>query len=181
MQTYFDDCELLYCPVCQQPTDSLKQYRVIRSIVAIPIDVDFTSVVHQSCPRCMRAFLWKRCLINGLTTWIVGYAVLLPYTLAFTVATMRKGHSWPVLHGVTPEMHLNRTWRHEPTRGDKWLAVFSAFLCLFPGVGVLYCWFVLWKTHWCSGWVHKTAEIAAFVAYFATICFVSFLMERGWQ
>ena len=181
MQTFFHDREPLICPVCQQPTDSLKQYRVIRSIVAIPIHVHFTSIVYQSCPRCMRAFVWRRCLINGLTTWIVGYAILLPYTLALTIATMRKGHSWPVLHGVTPEMHLNRTWVNEPTNADKWLAVLSAILCLVPGVGVLYCWYILWKTHWCSGWVHSTAEIAALVANFATFLSVWLLIENGWR
>jgi hypothetical protein len=115
----------LLCPVCDQQTDSLKQFRVIRTIIAFPIGAAFSSIVLRSCPQCMRAFIWNRCLVNGLTTWIVGYIILVPYTLALTFATNLKGHSWQVLRGITPEMQLSRTWDYQPSLLDKLLAVFS--------------------------------------------------------
>ena len=169
------------CPICDRSTNSLKQYRVIQSIVVLGTHVHSKSVVYKSCPSCMRAFVWKRCLINGLTSWIIGYLILLPYTIALSLATLRKGHSWPVLHGVTPEMHLNRTWVNDPTPVEKILAIMAAMLCLVPGIGVVFCWWILWKTHWCSGWVHKTANIAAFAAYFVTVLSISIYMEGSWR
>jgi hypothetical protein len=125
----------------------------------------------------MRAFVWKRCLINGLTTLLVGYIILAPYTLALTLATFLKGHSWPVLRGITPGMHLNRTWVNEPTALEKALAVIAVVMCLFPGIGVLFCGWTLWRTHWCSGWVHKTAEIATLAAYLVTVMAVVVFFE----
>jgi hypothetical protein len=168
-----DDSAMLSCAFCNRGTISLKQYRVIRSLVALSFAAVHTSVVYQSCPECMRAFVWKRCLVNGLTTWLVGYIILVPYTLALTLATLRRGHSWPVLHGVTPEMHLNRTWVNEPTAAEKAFAIMAIGMCLVPGIGVLYCWWTLGRTHWCTGWVHRTAEIAALVAYFVSCISIS--------
>jgi hypothetical protein len=156
--------DTLSCPVCERQTDSLKQYRVIRRMIAVPVGAVFSSVVLRSCPQCMRAFIWKSCLINGLTTWIVGYIVLVPYTLALTFATMRMGHSWPVLRGISPEMHLKRIWGCEPTWSKKLAAGIAFPFCLVPGIGLLIWWWVFWRTRWSSGWAYSTAETALFVA-----------------
>jgi hypothetical protein len=169
--------ELAICPVCNGQTDSLKQYRVIRSLVALPWAVVFTSVVHRSCPSCMRALVWKRCLINGLTTWIVGYIILVPYTVALSFATFRKGHSWTVLQDITPQMQLDKTWVNDATSGDKAIALLALVLCFVPGIGVLYCWWAHWKTYRKSGWVHKTAELAAIVSYFSSIVALGIYLE----
>jgi hypothetical protein len=120
-------------------------------------------------------------LVNGLTTLLIGYIVLVPYSIVATLATLRRGHSWPVLHGVTPEMHLNRTWVNEPNVSDKVLAALAVPMCVLPGVGVLICWGILWKVRWRSGWVYKTTEIASFVAYFATIIAIGLWLDRRWD
>lgn len=175
----YDDQEKMYsCPICNQETDRLKQFRVLRSIVAIPMMAVLSSTVVRSCPRCMRAFVWKRCLINGLTTWIAGYLILIPYTLALTIATLQKGHSWPVKQGVSPEMHLKRTWIYESSRFEKMLAILSVPICLIPGIGILICWCILWKVRWCTGWVHRMAEITSFVAYIVTATVIGLYMQE---
>src|SRR5947207_13869175 len=117
-----DNLETLPCPICNQQTDSLKQLRVIQTIIAFPIGAVFSGAIIRGCPRCMRAYVWRRCLVNGLTTWIVGYVILVPYTLALTLGTLSRGHSWPVKRGITPEMQLNRTWAYEASWLEKVLA-----------------------------------------------------------
>lgn len=179
---FVNDHEILPCPVCKQLTDSLKQYRVIQTIFALPLHhVELSSTVVRSCPPCMRAYAWRRCRINGLTTLVIGYLVLVPYTLAITLATFRRGHSWPVERDITPEMHLNRTWHYEPSFLEKALAVVTSLTCLLPGVGILISWCILWRVRWCTGWVFKTAEIASFVAYFATVTAIGLCLEQLWH
>jgi len=104
-----------------------------------------------------------------LTTWIVGYIILVPYTIALTISTLQKGHSWPVMQGITPEMQLNRTWTWESTPFEKVLAIIAVLCCLVPGIGILVCWTMLWRVRWCTDWVYKTVEITSFVAFFATV------------
>src|SRR4051794_14694440 len=78
---------LMPCPVCGRVTDSLKQYRVIKTAFAIPLHhVELESVVRRACPPCMRAFVWERCRLNGLATLVVGFGVFVPYSLALTLA-----------------------------------------------------------------------------------------------
>lgn len=175
-----EDLHTLPCPRCNRDTDSLKQLRMIDTIVALPFAAMSTSVVVRGCPKCVRIYIWKRCRENGLTTWIVGYAILIPYSLGLHLATISKGHSWPVQRGITPEMHLNRTWVHEASFLDKFLAAFAMPVALAPGVGILICWWILWKVRWCTGWVYKSAEIASFVAYFVTVIGIFMTIERLW-
>lgn len=117
----------------------------------------------------MRSFIWNRCLINGLTTLIIGYVVLVPYSLALTLLTVPNGHSWPILRGITPQMHLNRAWIYEPSVVEKLLALVTIPMCLVPGIGIVACWFILWRLRWCTGWVYKTAEITSFLAYLVSV------------
>jgi hypothetical protein len=150
------------CPICAQQTDSLKQYSLIHTLVAIPfVCVEATSAVYRACPPCMRTLVWKRCWINGLTTWIVGYLVLIPYTLGLTLATFRRGHSWAVVRGITPKMQVDQSWVNRPSVFEKILAICSVPLCFLPVIGLLFCLWVHWKTRRRSGWVHRTAEPAA--------------------
>jgi len=171
----------LSCPVCARPTNSLKQYRVIHTIIAIPLAAVHRSVVYQGCPRCMRAFIWERCLINGLTTWIAGFLILIPYTLALTFATLLRGHSWPVLYGITPAMQLHRTWVARPSGWEKALAILSAVFCIVPGIGIFFSWWALWKLHWRTGWVHDTAQAAAFIAYLVTVITFFMFVKYSWH
>jgi hypothetical protein len=175
-----DSAETLPCPTCNHQTNSLKQMRVIQSIVGFPLAVVFSSVIVRRCPRCMRAFLWDRCLVNGLTTRIVGYVVLVPYTLALTLGTISKGHSWQVRRGVTPEMELSRKWSYETSLFDKVLAVISLPLSLLPGIGFLVCCTILWKVRLSTDWVHKMAEIASFIAVFSTIIAIGLYIDPSW-
>jgi hypothetical protein len=177
----YDSLETLLCPVCNQETGSLKQLRLIRTIIALPVRVFFSVGIVRCCPHCMRRYLWKRCFINGLTTCLIGYVILVPYTLALTIATIPKGHSWPVLRGITPEMQLNRSWEYEASPFERFLALLAVPMCVLPGVGILVCWSILWKLRWCTGWAYKTAEIASFIAYFVTIISVGLSLEHFWK
>jgi hypothetical protein len=125
----------------------------------------------------MRAFIWDRCLINGLTTWVVGYIVLIPYTLALTLATLRNGHSWLVRRGITPTAQLKRAWVNEPTDIEKALAIVAVPASLVPGIGILISWAIFWRVRWCTGWAYTTAEVASVMAYFATLTGASLWMN----
>src|SRR5262249_20142667 len=115
---------MLACPVCRKPTDSLKQMRVLATILVLSPHLHFShSEVYRSCPPCMRRYIWSRCLINGLLTLIAGFLVLVPYSLALTFATLRKGHSPTVLLGITPEMEANAEGIYAPTKRQKILAM----------------------------------------------------------
>jgi hypothetical protein len=99
--------------------------------------------------------------------------ILIPYTLFFTLTSLFKGHSFPVAHGITPEKHLSRTWKCEPTSSQKWLTTISIVTCLLPGIGMVVCWYVLWKNYWCTGWVHRAVNYAAFFSYIVTLTALS--------
>lgn len=168
-----NDGDQLPCPICSRDTGSLKQIQVIQTIVAFPFFATWKVAVYQSCPQCMRAYVWKNCLRNGLTTWIAGYIILVPYTVALTLMTLWKGHSWPVAHGVTSEMHLSRTWEYVPSFTDKFLAILAAITCLIPVLGVLTSWLILWKIRWCTGWVYSVTNASSVVAYLSTLTIVT--------
>jgi hypothetical protein len=181
MQIEPDGLQIRPCPICGGQTASLKQMRILSSVTAIPGAAVSSTVVYRSCPSCLRAYIWRRCLINGLFTLIVGYVVLVPYSLALTLATLRKGHSWAVLHGVTPEMEANGEGVFAPTKRQKRLAILSVFMCWVPVFGVVFSQWLLSETRWCSrGWVCEFTEFAALVSYFVTVASIGLAVKLLW-
>ncbi len=61
---------MLSCPVCAQQTDSLKQYRVIHTLVALPFVAMHRGAVYQACPLrdlFQEGAIFSRCAENCLT------------------------------------------------------------------------------------------------------------------
>jgi hypothetical protein len=177
----FEEIHEVSCPVCRKMTENLKQMRLLSSVIAIPGAAVSHTVVRRSCPSCMRAYIWNKCLINGLCTLIVGYLVLVPYSLALTLVTLQKGHSSAVLHGITPEMELNAEGVYAPTRRQKRLATAAALMWLVPIFGSVFCQWVLWDTRWCvRGWVREVTEFASWASYLVTVVSIGLTIQYMW-
>ena len=104
------------CPECGQATDSLKMYGCVTSWWAILALVFFKREDRTACPTCIRKCIWKRALFIVPTNFVLSLGLLLvvkaqitplhvalanlwilcvfiPWTVALTVASYRKGHS----------------------------------------------------------------------------------------
>ena len=68
---------VIVCPVCQEPTDSLKRLRVMYLFIFLILFVQGGGVDHTACPSCMRQFIVKRTLINIVTANLVWPIVLI--------------------------------------------------------------------------------------------------------
>jgi hypothetical protein len=124
------------CPVCGQPTDSLKQYRYINWCVFFGAAIHQT-VVYRACPACMRKFIWKRCLINIVPANLVWLIGLLPWGLILIAGTYLKGHSALVKQGLSPEMALARERAAEELSISRVLAVLAMLLFWLPILGLV--------------------------------------------
>lgn len=135
----------LPCPVCRQPTDRLKQFRIIRWLVFLGHfhwhQVEFV----RACPPCMRRRVWYRCLLNIPTAHIIWPLVVLPSALFNTIRAGNPGHTPDILLGVTPEQMLaneNKQW--ECSIG-RIVAVTGILTCWLPFVGLIFAgwaWFL---------------------------------------
>jgi hypothetical protein len=75
-------------------TDSLKQFRYVDYFAFGLVVWIWRAAVLRACPRCMRRLIWKRCLWNVIPANLVWVVILLPWALALTVATYRRGHAF---------------------------------------------------------------------------------------
>ena len=177
----FEEIHEVPCPACGELTESLKQMRILSSGIAIPGAAVSHTVVRRSCPSCMRAYIWNKCLINGLCTLVVGYLVLIPYSLVLTLVTLRKGHSSAVLRGITPEMESLAEGVYAPTSRQKMLATLAALMWLVPIFGLVFCQWVLWDTRWCvRGWVREVTEFAGWTSYLVRAVSIGLTIKFTW-
>ncbi len=87
---------LIPCPQCQQPSDSIKCYR-LGFIVFL-----FLFAVHQTkneigCPSCIRKALATSGAINLITANILWPFIILPWYVILLICSFTKGHSKEVL------------------------------------------------------------------------------------
>lgn len=92
--------DLLPCPKCGQPTDSLKGYRLPTFLLFIFIGASFKHGLVVACPQCMRKELLRLSLINLLPANLLWLVLLVPwYSLAAAFSTT-PGHSSAVLKAL---------------------------------------------------------------------------------
>jgi hypothetical protein len=142
----------LSCPVCEQLTDSLKQYRYMQWCVFLLAGVIYRHTDVRACPGCMRAFVRRSLLINVVPANLVWLVGLLPWGLILLALSYRKGHSKGVLQAVEAEATLARSpaamdspfaSREVLTaQGDEvsWYrvtAVLALLLCWLPVLGLI--------------------------------------------
>ena len=92
--------DLLPCPECHQPTDSLNGYRLPTFLLFIFIAASFKHALVVACPTCMRKKLLRLGLINLLPANLLWLVLLLPWYSLAAVMTTRPGHSGAVLKAL---------------------------------------------------------------------------------
>ena len=81
------------CPVCHEPTDSIKQYKLVRTLLFLFLFATWNTLVATACPRCMRKVILKRTAINILPANVLWVIVVLPFHLVQLLRTLTRGHS----------------------------------------------------------------------------------------
>ena len=88
------DNQLVRCPECGQPSDSIKQYELPHFWLFIGIYLRYQNVQYTCCPHCMR----KHILVKGFTYniitanvfWLFG---ILPWMIVQFIRSYSHGHS----------------------------------------------------------------------------------------
>ena len=86
------------CPACRRPTDSLKQFTMLRSLVFILVYAFWRLGTYTACPDCMRQIIRKNLLgLNILTANLLWVFIMLPWGLVQLWAAGSPGHSKGVI------------------------------------------------------------------------------------
>ncbi len=86
--------QLVICPKCGQPSDSIKQYKLPYKWIFVWIMLFHQDIEYTCCPHCMR----KQILLRGFTyniilanlLWLI---IILPWCLVLLICSFTKGHS----------------------------------------------------------------------------------------
>lgn len=127
----------LDCPLCLQPTRSLKQYRVMRWCVFYLAGAVWQVKIVRACPACMRATVWKSALINLVPANLLWLLLLLPWSMVLTLMTLVHGHSKAVLEGLTPTMVVAREMQGREISMNRVMAILALVLCWVPLLGLI--------------------------------------------
>jgi hypothetical protein len=163
--------EVLSCPVCGQPTASLKQYRYVDWCVFVLAFAVWQAVYLRACPRCMRRSLWRRCWLNAIPANLVWLFGLLPWALCLVAASYRPGHSRAVLHGVTPEVAADREAAQQEVSWGRVFAILAVLCCWLPVIGLVFALAAFGLNRRVGGWL-RTASLLALV--------VALLVHAAW-
>ena len=87
------------CPCCQQPSDSIKQYKMHKLVVFILIAAHVQSATYTACSSCMRKIIGERMLVNVIPANLAWPVIALAWGVQFA-RTFSKGHSRSVLSAV---------------------------------------------------------------------------------
>lgn len=86
--------ETIECPYCLRPTDSLKQFTMLQSLVYILVYAFWRLGTYTACPNCMRKIIKKNLIgLNILTANLLWFVIMLPWGLVQLWAAGRPGHS----------------------------------------------------------------------------------------
>lgn len=161
---YLPENAELPCPVCGQPTDSLKQYRYVNWAFFYLIGATLSQIFHRACPGCMRRFVARRAALNLVSANLLWFLLLLPWGLVLIAATYRRGHSRDVIRQVSPETAAVRLHQQMAVAGEvSWPRVWVILALLFAVVPILGLIFALvaWATNRnAAGWTRTGARIA---------------------
>lgn len=158
-----EDAELP-CPVCGQPTDSLKQYRYVNWVVFYLVGATYSQIYHRACPGCMRRFVARRAALNLLPANLLWFLLVLPWGVGLIVGTYRKGHSRDVIRHVAPEQAaLREAQRMAAANEVSWPRVWAVVGVLFavlPVIGLVFALIAWAATRKTSGWTRTASRVA---------------------
>ena len=84
--------ELVECPDCGQPSDSIKCYSTM-ILLFIWVFAMWFPKKEVACPSCIRGKITLFCLINIVTANILWPIIILPWALVLFCMSFTKGHS----------------------------------------------------------------------------------------
>ncbi|WP_394845652.1 hypothetical protein LZC95_52555 [Pendulispora brunnea] len=90
--------DLLPCPVCGQPSNSIKKYTYANWFVFLFVFFYMQRRTGIACPPCTRKELLTRAAVNIVTANFVWPFIVLPWHLVLFCASYSKGHSAGVPH-----------------------------------------------------------------------------------
>jgi hypothetical protein len=161
--TQLPDGAELVCPVCGQPTDSLKLYRYLSWVVFYLAGAVWQPAYYLSCPPCMRGQVRRRLAWTVLPANVLWPVLVLPWGLWLIVTSYRKGHSPDVLRGVGPEGAAAREAARlaaasEVAWGRVWLIV-AVLFCWAPVVGLILAGVAYLTNRGATGWRRGTSRV----------------------
>jgi beta-lactamase regulating signal transducer with metallopeptidase domain len=173
---------LLPCPVCFQPTDSVKQYRYVKWCVFFFAGAVWQAVVHRACPGCMRQFVWRRCLFTAVPAHLLWLMGLLPWALCLIAASYRPGHSRAVVRGVTPEMAVAREMAQRELSWARVLSVLSVLLFWLPVIGLVVGALAFWLNRESGRWTRRASQVGltASVLVHAALGVLFVIEQKRW-
>lgn len=86
------ELDLIECPCCKVPSDSLKDFEVFNWCIFFGFLLTRSENV-VACPKCMRSTLWRRCFKNIATANLAWPLWVLPRTLLQIAGTYIRGRS----------------------------------------------------------------------------------------
>jgi len=85
--------DAIACPVCGEPTTSLKRYTMIRYLVFLYFFAFWGRQTVAACPPCMRKEIGMKTLINLLPANLLWLFIVLPWNTVLFCMTFAEGHS----------------------------------------------------------------------------------------
>ncbi len=164
--------EWLPCPICEEMTYCLKQYRYVTWFVFLGHAHVWQPVCYRACPSCMRRFIWRRCLLNLVPANLGWFGVLLPWALVLTVASFRYGHSRAIIEGVTPEMIAQRDLAEEELSWPRIMAIIAVLSCWIPFIGFPLCLLAWWLNRNSTRWCRRASKISLAISVTIHVAFV---------
>ena len=155
---------LLPCPVCQKPTDRLKQFRLIRWLVFLGHFHWHQPEFFRACPPCMKRRIWYRCLLNIPTAHIIWPFVVLPAALFNSLRAGNPGHTPEILLGLTPEQMLVAEKTQAECSIGRIMAMTGALTCWLPFVGLIFSAWAWFLNRFESDWRRPASGIALMVS-----------------
>ena len=155
---------LLPCPVCQKPTDRLKQFRLIRWLVFLGHFHWHQPEFFRACPPCMKRRIWYRCLLNIPTAHIIWPFVVLPTALFNSLRASEPGHTPEIILGVTPDEMLAAENNDIETFHGRIIALAGVLTCWMPLVGLIFATWAWFRNRFEPDWRRPASGIALMVS-----------------
>lgn len=90
---------VLDCPICNEPTDSLKRYRFMKWCLFVFVGALWQTSDYCACPRCMRWIVVRQCLLNAVPANLVMIAIV-PWGMILFAMSFLQGHSRAIQDAV---------------------------------------------------------------------------------
>ena len=93
-------CDLILCPECGMPSDSIKQYELPDFWLFLWVFLYHRNIIYTCCPSCMRKHIFIKGFTYNIITANLVWVLLFPWMIVQLIRSTTKGHSEAVLDMV---------------------------------------------------------------------------------